>query len=41
MVWKDALLASDHVVRYVDRMSGLRLVQPEAETATLGLRGTK
>lgn len=40
MVRKYAHLASDHLVQYVDRMSGLRLV-PEGEVATNGLRATK
>lgn len=33
-------LASDHLVAYVDRMSGLRLVA-EGEVATAGLRVAK
>ena len=40
MVRKYAHLASDHLVQYVDRMSGLRLV-PEGEVATMGLRAAK
>jgi hypothetical protein len=41
MVRKYAHLASDHLVQYVDGMSGLRLVQQEGEVATLGLRAAK
>ena len=40
MVRRYAHLASDHLAPYVDRMSGLRLVQ-DGEVATLGLRATK
>jgi hypothetical protein len=40
MVRKYAHLSSDHLVPYVDRTSGLRLVQ-DGEVATLGLRAAK
>jgi integrase len=40
MVLKYAHLASDHLAPYVDRVSGLRLVQ-YGEMATNGLRATK
>jgi len=40
MVRKYAHLSSDLLVPYVDRMSGLRLVQ-DGEVATLGLRAAK
>ena len=40
MVRKYAHLASDHLVQYVDRMSGLRVVQ-EGDLATVGLRAAK
>jgi integrase len=40
MVRKYAHLASDHLVQYADRMSGLRLVH-DGEAATIGLRATK
>jgi hypothetical protein len=40
MVRKYAHLASDHLVQYADRMSGLRLVH-DGEAATMGLRATK
>jgi integrase len=38
MVRKYAHLASDHLAQYVDRMSGLRLVQ-QGKVATPGLSG--
>jgi hypothetical protein len=40
MVRKDAHLASDHLVQYVDRMSGLRLVQ-DGDVATNRLHAAK
>jgi hypothetical protein len=40
MVRKYAHLASDHLAQYVDRISGLRVVQ-EGDSATLGLRAAK
>ena len=40
MVRKYAHLASDHLVQYVDRMSGLRLVQDE-NVAAFSATGTK
>lgn len=40
MVRKYAHLASDHLMQYVDRMSGPRLVQ-DGEVATIGLRAAK
>jgi hypothetical protein len=40
MVRQCAHLASDHLVHYADRMSGLRLVH-NGEAATIGLRATK
>jgi hypothetical protein len=40
MVRKYAHLASDHLVHYVDRMSGLRLVK-DGEVATFSATGTK
>lgn len=40
MVRRYAHLSSDHLVQYVDRMSGLRLVQ-DGEVATLRLHATK
>jgi hypothetical protein len=40
MVRKYAHLSNDHLVPYVDRMSGLRLVQ-DGEVATVGLHVAK
>jgi len=40
IVRKYAHLASDHLVQYVDRMSGLRLVQ-DREVATFRLHAAK
>jgi len=40
MVLKYAHLASDHLAPYVDRMSGLRLVQ-DGEVATFRLHAAK
>jgi hypothetical protein len=40
MVQKYAHLASDHLVQYVDRMSGLRMVQ-DGEMATFRLQAAK
>jgi hypothetical protein len=40
MVRKYAHLASDHLVQYVDRMYGLRLVK-DGEVATFSATGTE
>ena len=40
MVRKYAHLASDHLVQYVDRMSGLRVVQ-DGKVATFSATGTR
>lgn len=41
MVRKYAHLSSEHLVKYVDRLSGLKLVQKNGEMATIGLQSQK